>query len=1119
METTEPIILAKTTKQPARLPTEIVLLILIHLDHHTLLAATATCRQWYFLAKDYRQYIWRHLALRDFSFTAARGLWKLDFLKDKDLRSCFPPPRRPTPQRRPRHLQHDNNSNKKSYLIPAASYLQPSSALSSTILATTASVTPPLPSLCRSRDTNRTGSELAPICASCWDNLQKETENTGMQRNIPKELDTPLKEGSGVVDQSLLDLENFERISAIPPTGQAIALQEGEHTEGAQEPRSMDNNTRIPSLLSYGNCVSCQQSLDWKGKRRANDESSSSQEFDKGDLRHKEDNSQEEQDWKALYQMTSNWYRGRAKGYCPLMLPSLTTLASATRALSDCSGLGLGLDSGSNPGTRNVSGTATGAKTAEGGDTCQPTPCTPAQAAIQRLLKKRKPVAVIGLQHEGSSLTAVSLAKIPVEVALDELPSESSRVQLMRSNPHYREKRGIVTHSTNHLDSSVGTHTASTSDAKPPNPNIMMQDPRRHENVSFAIRTASPTPTTANEDGGISEAGLPTGLGAGIQLPHQQQSSISNNQSLQTPVQPTLSDLANDILCHYSSPLHQFLVTGHMDGIVRLWDLSIQEPGRQCIRYWQTGPRRRVLCVGMNSCVVVCGNVDSTICVWDIHPSPGSSSSTHGTIHTASYMTSRAPHGLDDWISGIEHVCVGDSLVACSTEFSGSVLVFSLGTGTLVYEIPGLYQPSKMCMTDFFLLTGGRGAWNQGGTHRRLNQLGQGHHHHHHQQQQHHLQGEFGVQGHQIHGGHLGGPHYGQDTDMLRHPQQHGLSAMETDEYMSCCVNVWDLRTGNRLYSLIPRLPMRHLQQSKDISSILNNPQSQAQREQDQKRSKKQTIRTTSYSPMISMTQRAGRWTMPPPLSATSTSHHQLDGFDDTTGDGGGLAFSGRNSRSITNTGRATYTSLSPLSPPQPISAPLTLLDIAVTPDHSTLVVTLCERSGEGLEGVYCWDFGGSRLEGYHEEAPDVSTMIMDQNDLEYRTVANTVLADDHDEDDDGFLDDYDLIDNESNHNNHGGRSIDDDSDDDRYSNDRIHNNMVMQQVDSTALREMHQARVTGKLWIGWKLDERQFLRRKEGAMARAKAAVASQKLANRHHQQAFVDSIGATTSMEQLSV
>ncbi|KAF9912260.1 hypothetical protein EC991_000151 [Linnemannia zychae] len=335
-------------------------------------------------------------------------------------------------------------------------------------------------------------------------------------------------------------------------------------------------------------------------------------------------------------------------------------------------------------------------------------------------------------------------------------------------------------------------------------------------------------------------------------------------------------------------------------------------------------------------------------------------------------MTSRAPHGLDDWISGIEHICVGDSLVACSTEFSGSVLVFSLGTGTLVYEIPGLYQPSKMCMTDFFLLTGGRGAWNQGGAHRRLNQLGQ-------------------------------------------------------------------------------------------------------------------------------------------------------DGFDDATGDGGGHNFSiSSGGRSSGNTGRGAYTTVSPLSPQQPISAPLTLLDIAVTPDHSTLVVTLCERSGEGLEGVYCWDFGGSRLEGYHEEAPDVSTMIMDQNDLEYRTVANTVLADDHDEDEDGFLDDHDDHGDNSANDNYGERIVD--NDDDRYSNDRIHNNMVMQQVDSTVLREMHQARVTGKLWIGWKLDERQFLRRKEGAMARAKAAAASQKLANRRYQQqSSINHLGSnssyTTSMEQLSL
>ncbi|KAF9297513.1 hypothetical protein BGZ88_009774 [Linnemannia elongata] len=839
-------------------------------------------------------------------------------------------------------------------------------------------------------------------------------------------------------------------------------------------------------MLSYGNCASCLQRLDRKGKRRADDDMSNSQEFVMSDLQCKDNSCPEEQDWKALYQMTSNWYRGRAKGYCPLMLPSLTTLASATRALSDRSGLGLGLDSGSNPGTRIAPGTGSGTTTGAGRtDTILPSPCTPAQVAIQRLLKRRKPVAVIGLQHEGSSLTAVSLAKIPVDPGAEGQVTELSRIQLLRSNPHYREKKSSSSLSSDQLSSSTGTSIASTSGAKPPNPNIMMQDPRRHENVSFAIRTATPPPATTTEDSGVDGPDVTTGLETG------QQHSSTSSIPLPPSGQPTLSDLANDILCHYSSPLHSFLVTGHMDGIVRLWDLSIREPGRQCIRYWQTGPRRRVLCVGMNSKVVVCGNVDSTICVWDIHPSPGSSSSTHGTIHTASYMTSRAPQGLDDWISGIEHICVGDSLVACSTEFSGSVLVFSLGTGSLVYEIPGLYQPSKMCMTDFFLLTGGRGAWNQGGTHSRLNQLGQGNNHHQQQlQQHHHVQGGFGFQGHQGYGAQVGGQHYGQDADVLRHPQQQGLGSIQTDEYMSCCVNVWDLRTGHRLYSLIPRLPMRHLQQSKDISSILNNSQSQAQGEQAQQRGKKQAIRTTSYSPMVSMTQPSGRWTMPPSLSAASTNNHQLDASDDFI--------------SSSSAGRDPRTSVSPLSPQQPISAPLTLLDIAVTPDHSTLVVTLCERSGEGLEGVYCWDFGGSRLEGYHEEAPDVSTMIMDQNDLEYRTVANTVLADDHDEDDDGFLDDdNDHIYSDSNDDGDvhgGGRVSGEDDDNDRYSNDRIHNNMVMQQVDSTVLRDLHQARVTGKLWIGWKLDERQFLRRKEGAMARAKSAAvaASQKQASR---------------------
>lgn len=586
---------ATKTRQLARLPTEIVLLILIHLDHHTLLAATASCRQWHLLARDYRQYIWRHLALRDFSFTAARGLWKLDFLKDKDLRACFPPQRPHSPSRsRPRHVHGQQNALTKrgSHLVHPTSFIPPfpSSALPSFPDSRSPKTT--ISSLYRSGNTtSRTGSELAPICASCWASLQKQSENTGMQKNTSQKHHTPLNEGSGV-DQSLAD--KAQGTSIIP----AISFGESECTgEAQQETNSVDNNNTKISLLSYGNCASCLQRLDRKGKRRADDDMPNSQEFVMSDLQCKDYSCSEEQDWKALYQMTSNWYRGRAKGYCPLMLPSLTTLASATRVLSDRSGLGLGPDSGSNPGTRTASGAGSGTTAGAGSaDTTLPSPCTPAQVAIQRLLKKRKPVAVIGLQHEGSSLTAVSLAKVPVDPGAEGQATELSRIQLLRSNPHYREKKSP----------STGTSIASTSESKPPNPNIMMQDPRRHENVSFAIRTATPPPATTTEDNGVDESDVTIGLET-----DQQYSSTSSIPLLQTSGQPTLSDLANDILCHYSSPLHSFLVTGHMDGIVRLWDLSVQEPGRQCIRYWQTGPRRRVLCVGMNSKVVVCGNVVS----------------------------------------------------------------------------------------------------------------------------------------------------------------------------------------------------------------------------------------------------------------------------------------------------------------------------------------------------------------------------------------------------------------------------------------------------------------------------------------------------------------------------
>ncbi|KAG0084737.1 hypothetical protein BGZ93_010914 [Podila epicladia] len=506
----------------------------------------------------------------------------------------------------------------------------------------------------------------------------------------------------------------------------------------------------------------------------------------------------------------------------------------------------------------------------------------------------------------------------------------------------------------------------------------------------------------------------------------------------------------------------------------------------------------------MNSKVVVCGNVDSTLCVWDIHPAPGTSSSTLGTIHTASYLASTMPPGIEDWVSGIEHICVGDSLVACSTEFSGSVLVFSLATGSLVYEIPGLYQPSKMCMTDFFLLTGGRGAWNRGGR-ARAQVIAQGH-----------------------------GPHHGHGQDVNRLRNGQNGQNLEVDEYMSCCVNVWDLRTGERLYSLIPRLPISHFQHPANISSMIHGYRDELMLKGKQTE-KKRAIRTSSYSPDICSGSRlsapsinsnsaSSTWAtrvgtlnnasivVPSPIAGSghgsyarsrSTSNspslrpnaHGTSPSDSSVSSSSSLSSLSETSFVSTPSEETSQTRHAirspPKSPQSPVSAPLTLLDIAVTPDHSTLVVTLCERSGEGREGVYIWDFSGTRLEGYHEQGQESgSTIIVDKNDL--RLCANG------DSDDGGGWDEGDDRDldilygsttrardepnahyNDSDRDNHD--SFDEDDEDQEDESDAVdidnqfNNNMIMQQVDSTAFSALHQARITGKVWIGWKMAERDF--------------------------------------------
>lgn len=606
-----------------RLPTEIILIILANLDAQTLLSATRTCRQWYALAKRYRQYLWRHLAWHDFSFTAARGLWKLEFFNDRDLSSCFPrSPPLPSPEQNRGRSQRRTRSSSKT--------------------------------LMKSTDGNSITKGLA----------QGDTSIASRPSSAPWGLGVDLGLGHSLNGSQAIEHSG-------PSTGQPINYVPEGRTSGenyivesteSKEERHISNKggessgTRSTRFRS-DDMISDAHEIDGNASRSESDFDVHPNQVRAGSVPNLDNIRDEiddldllepqEQDWKALYQLTSNWYRGRAKGYCPIMLPSLTTLASATQSIaqgslstsSTSSASSASSSSSSEPSTSSVTTTAA-AKTVSAS--------TSAQAAIRRILCRRKPQTVVGLQHEGSALTALSLVAHPFPLSTGDTQEDHSNIEsgskrgqnqgfrggiaLARSNPHYRERRPPTQtqhnqhhyhyynhhHHPNHPQHQQQPQHNPTPNTTQPKekPNIMIQDPLQHDKAQFAIRVPSPPPQP-----------LPTDVGASghsnssAQPPSQTQPTLAPPALSPIQVSPPLGqmsdDPANDILCHFSSVLHSFIVTGHMDGSVRLWDLSIREAGQQCIRLWHTGSRQRVLCVGMNSKVVVCGNVVSDFVVFD----------------------------------------------------------------------------------------------------------------------------------------------------------------------------------------------------------------------------------------------------------------------------------------------------------------------------------------------------------------------------------------------------------------------------------------------------------------------------------------------------------------------
>ncbi|KAF7730052.1 hypothetical protein EC973_002997 [Apophysomyces ossiformis] len=183
------------------------------------------------------------------------------------------------------------------------------------------------------------------------------------------------------------------------------------------------------------------------------------------------------------------------------------------------------------------------------------------------------------------------------------------------------------------------------------------------------------------------------------------------------------SDLTHGhgIVCHYSDISSHWLVTGGLDGTVALWDAS-----KRCrVRTW-SGHRGRVLCVAIHDqgkwllfLVIVSGGSDGRIRVWDlanIIKGAVGHACRRGMIDISSYLS-----GRHEWFQGVGEIAVTGHLVACAPDATGPVLVFSLLTGSLVYELKTTARSndqapsdsdvtafSKLCITPFFLLTKGK---------------------------------------------------------------------------------------------------------------------------------------------------------------------------------------------------------------------------------------------------------------------------------------------------------------------------------------------------------------------------------------------------------------------------
>ncbi|CEP16345.1 hypothetical protein [Parasitella parasitica] len=325
-----------------------------------------------------------------------------------------------------------------------------------------------------------------------------------------------------------------------------------------------------------------------------------------------------------------------------------------------------------------------------------------------------------------------------------------------------------------------------------------------------------------------------------IQSPQTKQQFFLNDGAAVSNL-PGWPDAArsHSIVCHCTQPNSKWLATGGLDGSVAVWNLET----KASVRMWH-GHRGRVLCISMNDDVVVSGGSDSMIRVWDLDKGSSSNSNSEWTNHhrptrrgmidISSYLSGRS-----DWYQGVGEIAVNGHLVACAPDASGPILVFSLLTGSLVYELrvpenagqssewvtEDITAFTRLCLTPFFLLTKGKVS-NDNNTVKLVpasNNIVQ------QRKQKKKSAGYITMLSDSIDKADAVMPPAAQMSPYQLYKYYQSInktgSDAEEDQPMpstSACINVWDLQTGQIVYRLLPTLEKPH--QSYTITDVRLTP-------------------------------------------------------------------------------------------------------------------------------------------------------------------------------------------------------------------------------------------------------------------------------------------------------